>query len=334
MLLKRGVRRLDQLPHARTAFGRRRKIDVRLYGELLSGGADAERWLPIVIEYFMVANRDPGRPGPGQGAYKRTHSHRFRELDERLAELVSRAPAGAGAPLRVHDAGASDGRTSVELYRRLSQVRAIDFTASDWYRLVYVVRHARRGWSVAFDEDGKPLQYAGFGFVLSPLEPDPLVPYAVNRALQAVFERWLRPRAARALAQTDRATLGDLDRVRSGDFLVERIPLVCSECLELCRSDRAFRFVRHDVRRPSETPFDLVRVMNVFNHLTREDQREAVRACHASLVDGGLLAIGQSGGPGEPAPTSIFVREGPRLRPHCELEGGVGLAELVRSAFE
>jgi hypothetical protein len=321
MLLKLGVRRIEDLSRYSVVLGRARKIDIRLYGEILRGHPEGDRWLPLILQSYRASNRAP----------KRTESGRFQEFDALL--LATLAERAAPSPLAVHDMGVSDGRTAVELYEKLSERTEVEFNASDWYPELHLVRHRRRGWSVAFDEDGHAVQYAGFGFVLSPPEPDRAFLYPVNRLVQALFDRILAPRAARALGDSDLTELAVLEERRHGEFQVSRIPLVCRECLDLMEREPRFHYERHDVREPCRRRFHLIRAMNVVNHLSVADQRRALRALHQSLDEGGLLALGRSQDPSGETLGSIFERRGGSLGRLRELHGGSEHDALVDQVF-
>lgn len=316
-MLKLGVRRIEELSRYTVVLGRARKIDVRLYGEILRGHPEDDRWLPLVLQSYRASNRAP----------KRTESGRFEAFDALLLETLGER--GPGPPLAVHDMGVSDGRTAVELYEKLRPLGVAEFVASDWYPALHLVQHRRRGWSVAFDEDGHAVQYAGFGFVLSPPEPDRLLLYPLNRLLHLVFDRFLRPRAAAALSGLDLAELGTLEEREHGAFRFSRIPLVCRECLDLMEQDDAFRYERHDVREPCARRFHVIRAMNVVNHLSASDQRRALRALHGSLEEGGLLALGRSRDPSGETLGSIFERRDGALHRVRTLHGGSEHDELV-----
>jgi hypothetical protein len=320
-MLKLGVRRIEELSHARTIFGRAKRIDIRLYWEILRGRPEEDHWLQRILQSYIASNQAP----------KRTESARFRKFDALLLETL--AERGSGFPRTAHDMGVSDGRTAVELYEKLRERGAVDFTASDWYPALHLVQHRARGWSVAFDEDGNAVQYAGFGFVLSPPEPDRAYLYPVNRLIQTLFERVLAPRAARALAEVDLNELGTLAERDSDAFRVTLIQLVCRECLALLEDEAGFRYERHDVREPCGRRFHLIRAMNVVNHLTPADQRRALLALCESLEEGGLLALGRSQDPSGETLGSIFERQGGSLRRLGGLHGGSEHDFLVDEVF-
>lgn len=321
MLFKLGERDVRELPNVTAVLGRRRMVDIRLYGEILRDRPEADIWLPLVIECFGTANR----------ALTRTADGRFEELDTALMEGLSATRDLSDGPLRVNQMGVSDGRTAVALCRRLKSLSAMDYTASDLYRFIFVVRHSRRGRSVACGEDGRAVQYAGWGFVVSPPHPDLAWVDPVNRLVQIAFDRWLRPRAERALAASDGKSLTDLAQVDSGGFRVFRVPLVCRDGLDLRRDDPHFRFVRHDVREPRPGTFGLVRAMNVLNHLDRNDQIRALQNFHASLGEGGVLAVGRSNDPGGATLATICARRGDQLERLRELNAFADLMDVARS---
>lgn len=84
---------------------------------------------------------------------KSTKPGRYSELDEVIAAEVVRRFAG---PISVHELGAGNAITSVELFRRLSRDRDVTFRASDYYDHITVAR--RFGIDFISDAHGNPLQ--------------------------------------------------------------------------------------------------------------------------------------------------------------------------------
>jgi hypothetical protein len=320
MPLKLGIRSLSKLPRVTTLFGRRKAIDLWLYGEILQSAEEADRWLLLIID-FIAAN----------GSYKWTENLRFEKLDVKIAEFVKDMTRSQEIPLRVHDIGVSDGRTACELFRRIRDICPVDYTASDLYPIAYIVRHMEKGWSVAFDQDGSAIQYAGWGFVVSARVPDRLPWYPVNRLVRKIFEKKFEPRAIHVLNKIDFSSLRNLEKAQDGEYCIFKIPLICRECLGIMNETNSFRFIRHDVRTQTNESYDLIRVMNVLNHLGRNDQVRALHGCFNSLRDNGYLVVGRTLG-GE-MPTSIWTRHGNDLSLLLDIAGGSEISHLLDKAI-
>lgn len=314
MPLKRGNRHLRHLSRVRSTLGRQRRYDVRLYGEVLRAHPELDNWLPQILEGYRVT----------EGAMKRTEDDRFQELDTVLFDLL---PERWNTPLRVHDVGASDGRTSVQLYQRLRARGPVDYTASDYNRDVWVVGPSSGRWSVAFDESHTPVQYSGFSLVLSAPEPDNGRLYPYNAMIRRLFERRLVPAAKAALAQAP--PVEELSSVQVGSMVVERIPMVCRACRELASTEDGFRHVHHDVREPLNGPFDLVRVMNVLNHLSPADRARAAGALRAQVADRGLLVVGRNVDPSREERATVWQRNADELEVVARLHGGTELHDVI-----
>lgn len=321
MVFKLGITSLASLDRDRTWSGHPKRFALSLYGEIIEGRPELDAWLPRILERHQSST----------GAFKRTADRRFLELDEivarRVAELRSRAPG----ELRVHDLGVSDGRSSVELFERLSEGGPVRFTASDRDPRVYVVRAPAEGWDVVFDEAGRVLQYVAHGFVVSPVAPENPAVYPLNRLALAAFERRLRPRAEPLLRSALANPLDDLEHRAVGDAEVWRIPLICRACLDRMRSGR-IRFERHDVCDPLGGRFHLLRAMNVLNHLGPEPLRRAASRLWEGLEDGGLLVVGRSADPGGESLATVWRREGDALVVLDRLHGGAELADAIEAA--
>src|SRR4051812_28172699 len=70
---------------------------------------------------------------------KKTGGNRLKDLDEAIVSHLDLLPAGR---IRIHDMASSTGITSLELYDRLSAIRAVNMRSSDLYDAVFV---AKRG---------------------------------------------------------------------------------------------------------------------------------------------------------------------------------------------
>src|SRR6266404_5952715 len=113
-------------------FGKEKNISIELYEELQnSNTASAEEYQETVLGHFKF----------GQ-VFKRTHADRFAEFDELiLSSLSQQLGSSRKPPIKIHDLAASDGRTSLELYQRLTAAYAsgFDFLATDILPWVYLI---------------------------------------------------------------------------------------------------------------------------------------------------------------------------------------------------
>ena len=87
------------------------------------------------------------------GSLKYTHSRRFDEFN-RLALKVIKTTFTSPLALRIHDIGASDGRTSCNLYDHLRNLYGdrIDFLASDYAPYLYVVKRIHSSRRIILDD--------------------------------------------------------------------------------------------------------------------------------------------------------------------------------------
>lgn len=292
-MIRRGVCDVDDLRSgARDFAGRGKFVAISLYDEIASGSApDKEPLLEEVLARFPT----------GAGVFKRTQSARFDRFQEAIASLVAERK-DLGRPFRVHDLGVSDGRTSVDLFRRLRDFEdpAVDFLASDAAPDVVVVRAPGERLQLAIDgNSGEPVQIIFPPFVFNVTRKERAIIYPANRVIHAALERTLVPRL--------------LARYRRNDprLDVRRIRLLHPECLALTDDDSvSFRFERRDMLEPSDDRFDMVRAMNVLNpsYFPPDPMHRAVANIHASLATGGIFATGSNQDRGSPVLGGIYRR--------------------------
>lgn len=320
MIFKLGVTSLDALQRNRTWLGRRKRFALSLYGEIIESHPESDDWLPSILQRHAAVT----------GAVKRTLDRRFEELDEIVARHFARMRQTVSGEVRVHDMGVSDGRTSVELYERLCSSGPLRFVASDLYPRVDIVRSLAGGWAVVFDEDGHVVQYVAHGFVVSPVAPDRMLAYPVNRLALAAFEYHLQPVARAARDSLLTAPIDDLERRSIDGFEIWRVPLICRACLSLLR-DGQIRFQRHDIRAPLSERYHLLRAMNVLNHVSLEQLPHVAAHLREGLEEGGLLVVGRSADPGNRTLATVWQRVGDRLHVIARLHGGAETADLIES---
>lgn len=267
----------------------------------------------------------------GGKVYKTTRRDRFQELDGRLVEEV--VARWASVPVvDAHDVGASNAITSLDLFRKIAALRPVRLHASDWFESLWVVEPAGSRWTVVFDQEREPLQLIGRRFVLSPRLGEGRR-HPVNRLLLARARRRLLP-AARALLGEAIEGAGAAP-VRRPSGVVRRLPLWHPECLRAAAREPGFTLGRHDLFRPADSRFHLIRAMNVLNpgYFPPERIADGVRALAAALHDGGLLVVGRTlEESGARTRASAFVGSGGRLLPAFDLHDGAENRDLILAA--
>jgi len=314
-----------------TSRGRRERMALRLERE-------NRGWWPFA--YTLLEHLDKGyRPtddallerlyasmAGGEMARKITRRGRFRELDDRILDELDRR-FGSDIELSIHDAAASNGITSLELFRGIARTRSVEFLVTDLFDSIWIVELPGSRWKVVFDTNGLPLQVVGMGLVISCRRQSPWR-YPVNR----LVGRW----AVRTIVPVAQ---GILNRVRAsgeigteGRHVVRRVRLFHPECVQAEREEAGFFLSRHDLTETIDRKFHLVRVMNALTprHLEDELVRRGIRAATESLVPGGVLVLGRS--PEEcddETRVTAYERTEGSLRPIWSLHGGYEWPSLV-----
>lgn len=255
----------------------------------------------------------------GDGVFKITRRGRFEQLD---AMLVKRC--GTHFPdarvLVVHDVGASNGITALELFRRLNAQRLAEVHASDWYDCLYLVSVPGSGWKVVFDSQGEPLQIVGGKWVL-PSARRPLWRHVVNRALQHWAVRKILPIAARILSQGDAAGAS-----------VRRIPLFHPECLREAGKGQGFHLGRHDIFGSDSFPCHIVRALNLLTtkHFPADRVVCGITRLARGLMPEGWMVLGRSVDEEDGRfRGTVFVLQNQRLEPLWHLNEGYEDIDLV-----
>lgn len=258
----------------------------------------------------------------GDGIYKMTHRNRFPEVDEQIARTAERYVGDA--PVRIHDAAASNAITSLDLLRRLDEwfiargqpQAPVTMLASDYYDHLDFVTVPGSQWTVAFDVNQQALQVIGRRILLSGVSP-PSLRYPINRMAHLIYARRCIEAAAKCLRE---------------DIGVRRVPLFHPEALEVASRDQRFELRQHDVFQPTGEKFHIVRVMNLLTpgHLPESDVLRGVRASKQSLVPGGTFVFGRTmdDDDGRPCVTALeFTSSGPQIA--WEVNGGAENRDLI-----
>lgn len=224
---------------------------------------------------------------------KATLSGRFDDLDRLTVEQVE-LHFPFHRPIRVHDIAVSDARTSVELFRRLSENRPVTMKASDLYDAILRVRLC--GADFFFHATGEPLHLA-VGLWAMSMQSGPWV--HLTAPLWPLARRWL------------------------GE--AQHISLYHPEALRLAEVDPAFELVREDFYNPAPDRFDVVRLANaILPNQTREQKHRVIDALVGNIADGGLLIFGRIRN------YSIYLRRGECFVEVAALGEGAVDADVVR----
>ena len=249
---------------------------------------------------------------PAGRTIKLTWRERLRELDDLLlAEIERRFPPER--TLRIHDMAASNAITSVELFERLAARRELSLRASDFYDALRVVTLPGGRWRVVFDAEGEALQIIGRRMVLAAAGERKRFP--VNRLLHAWARRTQLPRARALLAEGK----------------AERIALFHPVALALAARDSRFRLLREDAFRPAPGPYEVVRLLSFLSphRYDAETATRALEAVGATVLEGGLFALGRTQGASTRIDATLFAKEGGRFVVLGDLRAGYAYKDLV-----
>lgn len=256
------------------------------------------------------------------GTFRYTHARRFEQFDS-LALNSIRSAFPPGQPIRVHDVGASDGRTSCDFYEALTTIYAgqLSFLASDYAPFYYVVRRKNDGRRIILDERDNVLQIVTPPFVFNVVHPENRYLYPVNR----VVRHFVNSSYVRSL----------LRAYKGGDPNIERtrFDLLCSECRSNCASKDNFRFISYDIFSPSTEHFDVIRAMNVLNlvYFSETNLKKAISNIIACLNEGGVLVTGSNLEAGSMVNGGIYKRSGRRLEKLATSGSGSQVDNLIKT---
>lgn len=305
---------------------RGRRFSLTLLRELTAAwNPSDEALLDRLYQELVVAGK----------VHKTTRRDRFCELDTRLMDdLETRFPDAT--PLRIHDVGASNAITSLQLFRQLSARRPVHVHASDWFDCLYFVQVRGRSWTTVLDADGEPAQYVGHGLVLSALRLKNTEGrrFPVNWLIKRWLDRTLLPHARSALAQAlgGSVTWTSPESRSLPRATVTRLPLMHPECAAALRTTKAFTYGRHDAFQPTTEVFHCVRALNFLNpgYFDPSQVARGVRACALGLLPGGLLIIGRTMDESDGhTRATAFVRKGGTLEPVWDLNEGSEIRDLA-----
>lgn len=236
------------------------------------------------------------------------------------------------ARLAIHDAGASNGITSWELFQLLSTERCVDVYATDYYDRLYLVELREQGWTIVFDVERRPLQAVGGRWVLSMRRPHPWR-HPVNRWIQQRVRRDILPMAQSALERK----IDQRDPARGSESAtsVREVSLFHPRCIQAAAEQHGFHIGRHSVFEPNPYRCHIVRALNVITtkHFSSDQVRRGIEALAHNIEPGGLVILGRSidEEDGRLRATAFSV-DGSQLTAAWHLHGGYEDLELASAA--
>lgn len=296
-MFKFGISSAKQLvpAHLDGFFKSRKFIALDLYNSLdQHSAAERDKIQERILCLFSNQN----------GTVRYTHNHRFDEFDTlAVSNIVS--TCGTKRIIRVHDVGASDGRTSCDLYNRLNQIYSADlsFFASDYAPYLYILRRRGSANRLIVDAQDSVLQIIAPPFVFNVVRRESKVFYPLNHLIHLLVRRFY----AEPLLATYKAGDADIDRVR--------LDLLCKECRSNLASNSNFHFDSYDIFKEPTEPFDVVRAMNILNrdYFSEERLRKAIENIALSLNAGGLFITGSNTEAGTTVNGGIYQKRGDRF---------------------
>ena len=269
----------------------RKRVAIDLYDAAAEKSDDERNWMQeAVLRNF----------GSGNHTFKLTFRDRFaafdHEVEQRLPQLLPRQET----PLRVHDVGVSDGRTTCALFDLLQRTYddGFELLASDYDIEVLSVPIGKGNSRVILDGNENPLQLILPPFVLNLVNPVTPYFYPVN---------WL----ARVL-NTKSAVHQAIKKLRDQSSDIRKIHIVCTECQDLARNHENVKIMQYDLLSKPLANMHIVRAMNLLNksYFAPPEMQLAIDNIRESLVDGGLLITGTNVEAGTQINGGIYRRNG------------------------
>ena len=312
MVISIGVHKPEQFQGVRpdTFFGRRRGFALDLLAEIERTGDSR------IKRAFIESITD------GAGVYKRTYSGRFLAFDQHILDCMSELQFSQ--PLRFLDAAVSDGSTSVEFFNGIAAHLAADFhfiaTDRDSGFLV-LNRNGSLDRRVIISAEGEIVQVVWPPFVFSGKRKDKLLLFPINRIGHPFAMQY-----ARNLLKGWKENEPDLE--------ARELVFACKAFRELLAEDSRMEFKAWDIATPwTGERVHCVRAMNILNpsYFSGRQLRSIVENLTASLIDGGLLAIGSNNGPGSQVDGAIYRIDGSRLLELKSSGAGVRCRQAIQS---
>lgn len=274
-MLKTGICSLEEFnssKHLKNIFGDDKEVSVTLYDQvqILS---DADELAERILLLFKDA----------RGVYKRTYAKRFDYFDNLLLNYVRRY-FNLEDNLIIFDAAVSDGRTSVELFDKVTQIfKNIKYIASDYNNLYYILSKNNYKTKVTIDQNAKVLEILWPPFVFNKLRFNRfLFFYPLNYIINFIIYIFV--------------AVPLIKSYRRGTLVGKELLLFAPKVLQKAKEDPRFILSQHDLTTPFIGTANLIRAMNVLNpsYFSSCGLRSIIKNIYNGLKDGGLFVVGSN----------------------------------------
>jgi CheR methyltransferase, SAM binding domain len=301
-MFKLGISRKKQLRrgHLDGLVNGRKYIALDLYDSLDDfSEAEIDKIQERILRWFRTDN----------GVQKRTYVRRFDHFDQLSLSAIAASFSG-GQVVRVHDIGASDGRSSCGFYDALNCLfgERLEFLASDYAPYLYVLKRTRSTNRLIIDEQQHVLQIIAPPFVF-------MVGRAGKKKVYHPLTKLLTAVYVRPLLEDHKA--------RRADIEMTRLELLSRQCRARISENHNFRFESYDVLSSPTERFDIIRAMNVLNYsyFSEAKLRKAMQNIFQSINDGGLFITGSNLEQGTTVNGAVYKKTNDRLQ-RIEISGG------------
>jgi hypothetical protein len=285
-MIRTGIYTIDGLvtKKLKDLFGKEKNISIYLYNEIEE--CDLPNKKELQERVYQRAKLDK--------FYKLTFENRFTEFDTLVNNVISDHFKNQVESLKIHDAAASDGRTSIEWYDSLELLKIpFNLTVSDLNTELKIFKKGKI--KIICNLENKILEIVMPPFVLTSGRKESWF-YLINKILAFYYFRKYRD-------------LG-INKNKFSGFLEIVVPQIFPECIYYSRSKSNFRFISHNLFNSLNDKYDIFRVMNLLHqgYLSDEDNRKILQNIHSALNLNGLFVTGSNDVIKSPVDGAIYFR--------------------------
>lgn len=275
-MFKTGIYHLDQIKKGYRLtdfFGQDKKLSITLYNAIQQE-LNAEE----LTERILFSFSDE------RGAYKRTYANRFEEFDQMVLSYLENTFKNED-PLLIHDVGVSDGRTSLDFFKKISSAFSkIKFVASDYNPKVYVLEKGR--CKITISDTGKILEILFPPFVFNMLKPDARRYYPLNSLILLIVQRFF--------------AVPLMKDYKAGKLQAKELMLFTPKLLKTAEKNLDLVLEQHNLLEPFKGKYHIVRAMNVLNlsYFSNLEFTKILSHIYSGLYENGFFITGSNEGVG------------------------------------